>query len=85
MKPPFYLSPPAKSLYLLMGIFVLFVSFKLQKRRYNEKAEKIEETLLTQLAKEQQKLAEVEQQKEQELLRLKEEKCRANYNMSTIC
>ena len=74
VKPPFYLSPPAKSLYLLMGIFVLFVSFKLQKRRYNKKAEKIEETGQLQLAKEQEKLAEVEQQKEQELLRLKEEK-----------
>ncbi|MCB0551031.1 MAG: hypothetical protein KDD19_25900 [Phaeodactylibacter sp.] len=74
VKPPFYRSPTALALYVLMVVFALFLSFKLQKRRYNRKAEKIEEAGQLQLAKEQQKLAVVEQQKEQELLRLKEEK-----------
>lgn len=74
VNPPFYRSPLAQALYVLMGLLALFLSFKLQKRRYSKKAEEIEEAGQLQLAKEQQKLAEVEQQKEQELLRLKEEK-----------
>lgn len=74
VKPPFYRSSLAKSLYLLIGGLGLFLGFRLQKRRYKRKAEKIEEASQLQLAEEQQKRAEVEQQKEQELLRLKEEK-----------
>jgi len=74
VKPPFHRSPLAQSLYVLMGVFALFLGFKLQKGRYKRKAEKIEEAGQRLLAKEQQKLAEVERRKEQELLRLKEEK-----------
>ncbi|MCB9286637.1 MAG: hypothetical protein H6560_04905 [Lewinellaceae bacterium] len=74
VKPPFYRSPLALALYVLVVMGGLFFGFRLQKRRYKKKARKIEEDSQLQLEKEQQKLAEVERQKEQEVLQLKEEK-----------
>ncbi|MCB9035484.1 MAG: hypothetical protein H6557_02580 [Lewinellaceae bacterium] len=72
--PPFYRSPFAQFLYVLIAGAALFMGFRFQKRRYKRKTAQMEEASQLQLAKEQQKLAEVEQLKEQELLRLKEEK-----------
>lgn len=72
--PPFYRSTLAKYLYLIAGILVLVLVSRIQKRRYKQKARKIEEAKQLELAKKQQKLVEVEQQKEKELLQLKEEK-----------
>lgn len=72
--PPFHRSMLAKSFYALMGMGLLFLVFRLQKRRYNRKEEKIEEARQLERSIEQQKLIEVKQQKERELRRLKEEK-----------
>lgn len=74
VQPPFYRSMPAKILYVLAGIMALFLVSRLQKQRYKQKARKIEENRLFEKAMEQQKLARIEQEKEKELLRLKEEK-----------
>lgn len=74
VKPPFYKSPLARFLYILLGVSALLLAAWLQKRRYKRKAKKIEETKQRELAKKQQKLTEIERQKEQELLRLREEK-----------
>ncbi len=74
VKPPLWRSPAAKSLYVLMGIIPLFLGFRFQKRRYKRKAEKMEAARQLELAKKQEKLVEVEQEKERELRRLKEDK-----------
>lgn len=74
VRPPFYWSFPARVLYAFLAFGLLFLLFRLQKRRYRRKAEKIESASRLERAAEQQKLQEIEQQKEQELLRLKEEK-----------
>lgn len=74
VKPPFYQSTFAAFLYLMLGAFVLFLIFKLQKQKYKRKAQKIEEAKQSALAKKQRELIAIEKQKEQELRRLKEEK-----------
>ena len=73
VKPPFYRSFVARILYVITGMLILFGIYRLQKRRYQRKAKRIEESKQRELAKKQQKLDEVEQQKEKELLLLKEE------------
>jgi len=74
VNPPLYRSTPARVFYVLGGIALLFMVSRLQRRKYKQRADKIEETRRMELAIKQQKLAEVEQQKEKELLQLKEEK-----------
>jgi len=74
VKPPFHRSTFAKTLYVLMGLAALFFLFRYQRRRYKRKAKKLEEAKQLELAVKQQKLIDMEQQKEQELLQLKEEK-----------
>ena len=74
VKPPFYRSRFAKTLYVLIGISMLFLVSRLQRQRYRRKTMKIEEERQLELVREQQKLVEIEQQKEKELLQLKEEK-----------
>lgn len=74
VNPPFYRSLFAKSLYLVLGILFLFLIFRLQKHRYKLKENKIEEAKQFALAVKQRKLVEIEQQKEQELRQLREEK-----------
>lgn len=74
VEPPFHRSLLAKSLYLILGLGALLLGFRYQRRRYKRKAEKLEETKRLELAEKQKKLIEIEQQKEQEVLQLKEEK-----------
>ena len=74
VQPPFHRSTFAKVLYLLIGIGSLFTIFRYQRGRYQRKAKRIEETKQVELAAKQQRLIEVEQEKEQELQQLKEEK-----------
>jgi len=74
VKPPFYWSLFAKIFYAIIGMVILVLTYRLQKRRYKDKAKKIEETKQKELAEKQQELIQIEEQKEQELLQLKEEK-----------
>ncbi len=74
VEPPFYRSFFAKCMYAAGGLFTLLLVLRLQKRRYNRKTRKIEEAKKAELAEKQRKLVEIEQQKEKELLLLREEK-----------
>ncbi|MEN0005594.1 MAG: triple tyrosine motif-containing protein [Bacteroidota bacterium] len=72
--PPLYRSFVAKCFYVLLGVLALILMSKIQKQRYKEKAQRLEESKALELTNEQQKLLAIEQQKERELLQLKEEK-----------
>jgi len=77
VKPPLHRSLPAKILYAVLGLSTLILVSRFQKRRYKQKAQKLEKDKQLELAKKQQKLVEIEQQKEQELLQLEEEKIKS--------
>lgn len=70
VKTSFYLSDLAKVLYASFGVFLLFLTFNSQQRRYKQKAKQVE-------AAKQQEVLEIEQQKEQELLQLEEDKVKS--------
>ncbi len=72
--PPFYKSFIAKVLYALLALSALFFVSRFQRGRYNKKATKIEEAKQREIAKKQQKLVEIEAQREKEVRKLKEEK-----------
>lgn len=74
VRPPFYRSTGAKVLYVLLALALLFLVSRLQKRRYNLKAKKIEEARQLERASEQQKRQAIERQKKLEIQRLNEEK-----------
>ncbi len=74
VKPPFHRSLFAKVIYITLGILVLFMIYKLQKRRYKQKENKAEKAKQLELAKKDQELIKIGQEKEQEVLKLKEEK-----------
>jgi DNA-binding NarL/FixJ family response regulator len=74
VQPPFYNTTIAKVFYIFLGLVLLFLVSRLQRRRYKTKAQKMEEDKQLELAIKQQRLIEVEQQKERELQQLKEEK-----------
>jgi DNA-binding CsgD family transcriptional regulator/ligand-binding sensor domain-containing protein len=74
VQPPFYLSFAAKVFYLLCGLLVVFTISRVQKRRYKLKANEIDEKRKLEVSREHQKRARIEQEKEKELLQLKEEK-----------
>lgn len=77
VKPPFYRSLLAKIIYIIFGISVLSLVYLHQNRRYKRKATKIEAAKQHELAENQQKLIEIEKQKEQELLQLEEDKMKS--------
>jgi hypothetical protein len=60
VSPPFYRSTGAKILYVLLALVLLFLVSRLQKRRYNRKAKKIEEARQLERASEQQKRQAIE-------------------------
>ncbi|MEZ4883535.1 MAG: hypothetical protein R3E32_02270 [Chitinophagales bacterium] len=72
--PPIYRSLLAKILYVIFGLLSLFMAFRFQRNRYRKKEKKIVEVKKQLLLEKQQKLIEIEQQKEQELTKLKQEK-----------
>lgn len=74
VQPPFHRSTFAKVLYVLLVLGSLFSIFRYQRGRYQRKAKRIEETKQLELAAKQQRLIEIETEKEQELQQLKEEK-----------
>lgn len=74
VKPPFHRSTFAKVLYVLLALGSLFSIFRYQRGRYQRKAKRLEETKQLELAAKQQRLIEIETEKEQELQQLKEEK-----------
>ncbi len=77
VKPPFYRSLFAKAFYIIGAMLLLFWVFRIQKRRYKQKTQKIEYEKQLELANKQKKLIEIQQQKEKELLQLKEEKMKS--------
>lgn len=74
VKPPFHRSTFAKVLYVLLALGSLFSIFRYQRGRYQRKAKRLEETKQLELAAKQQRLIEIETEKEHELQQLKEEK-----------
>ena len=72
--PPFYRSLGAKALYVLLALTILVLVFRYQKMRYTRKADRIEAARQTELAQKQQRLREVEQQREKDRRLLEEEK-----------
>ena len=77
VKPPLYRSLLAKYFYGACGILALFLVSRFQKRRYKQKAKRIEFEKQLEVAKKQQTLVELQQQQEKELLQLKEEKMKS--------
>lgn len=74
VQPPLYRSLVAKLFYVALGVSLLVLITRFQKRRYRHKTEQLEAAKKLELARKQQKLVEMEQQNELELLQLKEEK-----------
>ncbi len=74
VRPPFYRTLLAKVLLAVCLIGCLILVSRIQKKRYKNKAKRIEEKKLGELEEKQQKLIEIEKQKDKELLQLEEEK-----------
>ncbi len=74
VRPPFYSSNFAKMLYVIFGILLFVFVYRFQKVRYKRKAQELENAKRIELATKQQKLNEIEKQKEKELQQLKAEK-----------
>ncbi|MCI4648158.1 triple tyrosine motif-containing protein [Phaeodactylibacter sp.] len=74
--PPFYLSKVAQLLYLLLGIAALITTFNLQRKRYQRKAYRLEQQQQLELRKEQQKLSQIEAEKQHAVDQLQREKVR---------
>ncbi len=72
--PPFHRSHFAKVLYVLSGIFMLGFVYRLEKKRYERRARRLVAEKKDELDAKQQKLVEIEQQKDKELMQLEEEK-----------
>ena len=73
VKPPFHRSLLAKCLYVILGIFALFLFSKRQKRYYKRKTKEVEEAKQQELAQKQQELIEMQGQKELKLRQLEED------------
>lgn len=71
--PPFYKSNVAKFFYFVLGVLALFVILRLQKKWYQRKADAAEEERQLELQKKQQKLSQIEEEKQQALDQMKAE------------
>jgi DNA-binding NarL/FixJ family response regulator len=76
VKPPFYRSSAAMFLYFVLGGLALFAILRLQKKRYLRKAAVAEEERQDELRQKQQKLSQVEEEKQQVLNQMKAESVR---------
>ncbi len=74
VKPPLHKSALFKTMYAGLGLLILFMIPRFQKRRYKQKIKHLEEKKQNEIAEKQQKFQEIEVKKEQEVLQLKEEK-----------
>ncbi|NRA50342.1 MAG: hypothetical protein HRU12_14520, partial [Phaeodactylibacter sp.] len=74
VNPPFYKSRLAKLLYTLIVISTLIAFSSIQRKRYQRKAQEMEQQQKQELKKEQQKLSQIEEEKQETLIRLKREK-----------
>lgn len=74
VNPPFYRSFWAKALYIVVALGLFFWVFRYQKVRYTQKADKLEADRQLELAQKQQRLNEMEQQRELDRRQLEEEK-----------
>lgn len=72
--PPFYLSRAAQLIYLLIGMAALITLFNLQRKRFQRKAQQLEQEQQLKLQKEQQKLNRMATEKQQALNQLEQEK-----------
>lgn len=75
--PPFYRSLPARLLYVLLGLFSLWLVSRLQKRRYKLKSMAVEDAKQRELLKKQQELIEIEHQKEHAVRQIEEDKMKS--------
>jgi hypothetical protein len=74
VRPPFYQSTFAKVVYLLMACLVLIFGYRLPRKRFERRELKLVEENRNELEAKQQRLTEIEQQKDQELMQMEEEK-----------
>ncbi|MDB4438778.1 hypothetical protein N9176_00870, partial [bacterium] len=72
VKPPFYKSWWAKTIYIVLGCVTLLLLYLFQNRRYIKQAKKLEENTQIELDEKQNKLIEIEKQKERELSQMEE-------------
>jgi DNA-binding NarL/FixJ family response regulator len=77
VKPPFHRSLLARILYVALGILSLLMVLRLQKYRYNLKAQAVEEAKQKELMKKQQELIAIEHQKEQVVRQIEEDKMKS--------
>lgn len=74
VQPPFYYSTTMKIVYFLLGAFVLILLFRWQHKHLQKKSKTIEINSKIALAQKEKEIQEKEDQKEQALQKLKEEK-----------
>ncbi len=74
VKPPLHRSTLANVFYLVGASLLLVLFYRLQRRRYRRRQQKLEAEIQGELAENQKKLIEIEAQKQRELLQLEEEK-----------
>lgn len=77
VKPPFYRSLPARILYGILGLCSLLLLSRIQKRRFQLKARAAEEAKQRELIEKQQKLIEIEREKDMALRQIEEDKMKS--------
>ena len=80
VKPPIYRTIYAKMLYFLLGMLGLGMVYKMQSNHYKKEAARMQELKESELAVEQQKMAQLKLQKEKQFAKLKEERTAAELN-----
>ncbi|MEO1258601.1 MAG: triple tyrosine motif-containing protein [Bacteroidota bacterium] len=77
IKPPFYRSQLAKSLYVILGILLFLLVSKRQKRKYARKTKEVEKAKEVELAKKEEELIKIERQKKKEIQQMEEDKMKS--------
>ena len=74
VKPPFYRSNIAKLIYALLALLFLYYLYRLPKRKFEEKEKILKDEIKGELQAKDEKLDKIKEEKESEVLQLKEEK-----------
>jgi DNA-binding CsgD family transcriptional regulator len=77
VKPPFYKSTLAGFVYIALFLLLFVLLYVFQKKRYKKSALELENMRKNEVAEEQRRMIEIEHQKEQELLKLKDEQTKS--------
>ena len=85
VKPPFYRSLFAKCFYVVAGIFALFMISRLQRRRFRQKANKIEEANAGHWPENNRNCSKLNNRRKRSYCNSGKKKCRGNWSMSTSC